>query len=242
MEGSEGQVAAPQTQGGDDGGDDDGDDEGGDSGVSDSVARLTERLDRFLDRVGPGEDDQGGGLGDLAFGADGDLDDDDDDFDDSVFYDDDDDIDADDAMAEEERRAREILDQYVEQRTQEQIAPVLEEFREQQRYAQITDLEDRYPELQSREMAAPLMQAAQELAAALGQPELAYEAPFLETVYLRAKAEVAAASEDEGGEGGSETPLEKVGSASTGGGEEVDLADEIVKARQGGASRSYLVG
>ena len=176
--------------------------EGGDekdSSSNESLDRLADRLDTFLDRIGPEEEE--GDLYEFASEFADDFDDEDDDD-----YDDDDDDDDGDLTAEEE--AERILNEYVDQRVQERLQPHLQEQQEERRQAQLEDLEQRYPDLQQREHAGPLLENSRRLAAAMGQPELAFQAPFLETVYLRMKAEYLSAAEDEGAEkGGSENPI-----------------------------------
>lgn len=210
--------------------------EGGEGGqrtdTTSSVDRLTERLDKFLEHVAPTDDDDGS-LFEFTDEFDEFLDDDDDDTDDNF---------DDDETLTPEQEAERLLNEYVDQRVQERLDPILESQREEQRQEDLQALESRYPELATRDVAAPVLRHAMHIAQALGTPELAFEAPFLETVYLRSRAERAAAAEgsDESARG-SETPLERAGSASGGGGE-VDLADEIVKAKKGGAGRSFLIG
>lgn len=206
---------------------------------SDAIGRLTERLDKFIDTVNPPEGDEANtGLYDQVA----------DDLYGDYYDDDDEDLDEggeeDDSERSPEDEAREIVQQFVDQKVQERLDPVLAQQREQQRIADIQSLEQSYPELGKKEHAAPLLAKAQEIAQAIGVPELAYEAPFLETVYLRAKGEGVAAKEREAAaKNGSETALETAGGTGNRGGEgDVDLADEIVKARKGGSSRSFLIG
>lgn len=219
--------------------------EGGEKGgeLEESVGRLTDRLGQFMDRVAPQDSDQDVGLWDLT--ADelyGDFDDDDDEDDEGM------DQPAvqrgdQDAEAEAERHAQEVLNQFIDQRVQEKLGPYMEGQAEERRMGQLQALEDKYPDLKSQEHARPLLEKAQEIAATLGAPDLAYEAPFLETVYLRERTAATVADEDRAaGEGGSDTALETAGSAAGSGGEETDLADEIAQARPGGAARHFLTG
>jgi hypothetical protein len=127
------------------------------------------------------------------------------------------------------RSADQIVENLVEQKVQERLAPHLAAQYEEKRHGEVVALESKYPELQEQDNATPLLQTAVQLARALGEPELAYEAPFLETVHLRMKAE-AARAEETSGEGGQEreAPIEGAGGSNTGGGSG-DRAAEAAK-------------
>ena len=197
------------------------------AGGGDSISRLTERLDKFIDqmeRSGEREGQSRGGLLDSVQRNDDDLDDD------EYAEDLDDDLDGDDYATDEQAQARRLLEEFVDSRLQERIQPYLQEQYEEKRIEQVQALEQKYPELATPDKAQPLVEMAEQLARTLGEPGLAYEAPFLETIYLRMKAEQVQADERSAGDD-REASVESGGAASPrNAGNKTDLADEIVKA------------
>lgn len=190
--------------------------EGGDTKAA--IDALSERMDKFMEQAQGDEEDP---LDDFdLFDEFGDDDDEyDDDFDEGG--DQGGNPDDPDALA---RSADAIVEQLVDQKVQERLAPHLQQQYEERRHEQVVALENKYPELGEQEKAVPLLREAAKLAKSLGEPELAREAPFLETVHLRMKAEAARAEETSGGKGEDEAPVEGAGGSNESSGESAEDA------------------
>lgn len=117
------------------------------------------------------------------------------------------------------------LQEQMQTQMQQQLAPIMEHFQDQQ----AADLEDRYPQLRDEKYAEQVVSAAEEKAEQYGVPELGRTPGFIELVHL---AEVGAqrAAEQQTADGASETgvALETDGVSSPGQ-SEGDLGDRIVK-------------
>lgn len=117
------------------------------------------------------------------------------------------------------------LQEQMQTQMQQQLAPIMEHFQDQQ----AADLEDRYPQLRDEKYAEQVVSAAEEKAEQYGVPELGRSPGFIELVHL---AEVGAqrAAEQQTADGASETgvALETDGVSSPGQ-PEGDLGDRIVK-------------
>ena len=191
--------------------------------LKDSIDRLASRMDSFMEQSRPDEDP----LSDL-FEPEDEYEYEDDESD--PYFDDEDDEDLDDE-ARLSREADRIIDELVDRKVQERLAPHLQQQYDDRRHGQVVELEKKYTELQERKHAEPLLREAATLAKRLGEPELAFEAPFLETVYLRMKAEAARAEESEAS-GEDETPIEGAGGGKSASSEtaEANLRKGIVDA------------
>lgn len=224
----EGDAAADGGDGVGGSGGDAGGGDGGESGgestqpdVRSAIDNLSERMDTFMQSVQQPQEDPLDFLYDDEF---------DDEGDDQTSGEQTGDGNPDDLV----KSADQIVENLVEQKVQERLAPHLQAQYEERRHEQVVQLENKYPELKEEDGATPLLRQAAELAKALGEPELAREAPFLETVHLRMKAE-AARAEETSGEAEQDAPIEGAGGSgnSTGGNASEEAAKLIV-----GASKS----
>jgi hypothetical protein len=193
--------------------------EGTQPDVRTAIDNLSERMDTFMQTVQPQQEDPL----DFLYEDEGD------DFEDDTSNEGGDDGgEADDLV----RSADQIVENLVEQKVQERMAPHLQQQYEERRHEQVVQLENKYPELAEQDNATPLLQQAVQLAKQLGEPELAREAPFLETVHLRMKAE-AARAEETSGEAEQDAPIEGAGgsgNSGSGGNAEKQAQDLIVSA------------
>lgn len=111
-----------------------------------------------------------------------------------------------------------------------ELEPILEHFKGQE----LAQLEQQFPEFRDRESADKVVAAADEMAAKLGQPELADSPEFLKMMILAQKGEAAAKSEIPAGAEDNEVQVETA-SGSNPGASELDPGDRIVKAGSSGA-------
>lgn len=130
---------------------------------------------------------------------------------------------------QEQQRALSQLQQNLRGELHEQLAPVLEYFKDRQ----AADLESKYPRLQQDpEHAGAVLQQAQEMAQRYGNPELADNAEFLELVHHKLEGQERAAQETPAGSPEQGAHLETTAVSQPGSGE-VDPGDRIVEvARQ----------
>jgi hypothetical protein len=99
-----------------------------------------------------------------------------------------------DGLIKPEAQSREIA-RLVQQGVQDQMAPHLEERAWERRDQEADALEERYPDLADEKTQAKYLTMAQQEAQRLGQPALAIEPKFLETVYLADQARQKAGDE-----------------------------------------------
>lgn len=124
------------------------------------------------------------------------------------------------------------LQQQMQSQLQETIAPILEHFQDQQ----AADLEERYPDFRDEKYAKEMVDAAEERAAAFGNPELARNVGFIELLHL-AKVGAGRGTGQETPAGASETGVAlETGGVSHAGQNEVDPGDRIVRAATGRSS------
>jgi hypothetical protein len=117
----------------------------------------------------------------------------------------------------------------LQQEMQQQLAPILEHFNDQQ----IAKVEEQYPELKDRQVAERVMQSAEEKATAFGNPELMFQPGFVEAMYLAQKAQEMMAGQETPAGADNEAQLES-GAVSNPGTTEPSEADRIVQAGQSG--------
>jgi hypothetical protein len=142
-----------------------------------------------------------------------------------------------------QQRAQESIQQAIDRRTQEALAPLEGRLQEFQREQKIRDLVAAHPEFQDREVAERIagpnglaVQAAEDM----GRPDLATDPAFWKLVYMAERASNAANAE---GQDGADAPnaalLEGGGGAGPAGGNQVDIADQIIGARRGASVLPY---
>jgi hypothetical protein len=125
-----------------------------------------------------------------------------------------------------------LIDQTVEQRLQQGIAPLQQQQEEMRRQSEVQALVGEFPEFGDPETGKAVLQMAGQLAEAHGQPELAQEPWFWRVVYMAGRA--ADAAQDESGEIPAAAHLEGgAGAAPAGGGQ--DMGDLIVGGGRRGA-------
>lgn len=121
----------------------------------------------------------------------------------------------------QQQQAMQQLDQYVQQRVQQAIEPVRIE-------QQVTELQNRYPDLQKPEVYTKVFNQAVQEAKRMGNPEMARQPRMIELVYLAQTGQERASQETpaDGGqqgvhlEGGGAAPQEP----------EMDAADRMLQA------------
>jgi hypothetical protein len=96
------------------------------------------------------------------------------------------------------------LQQFIAQQVQQAASPFLQQLQQQAIHQQASALEQRYPELAKPEVAGPIVQQAQQVAAQIGrttglspqQVDALWRSPeFVENLYLAQRARTAAAQE-----------------------------------------------
>lgn len=127
------------------------------------------------------------------------------------------------------------LQALIDQRTQAAIdaamSPVMGQVQSIQIGLEAEQLAARYPELGDAKIAGPVVEQARALAEAVGQPGLANNMQFIETVYKAQRSDRLAAGETPaGGEQGFE--LERAGGAGPAAGEQQNIAERISAARK----------
>lgn len=145
-------------------------------------------------------------------------------FDAEQLYDDDGEMDPQAAQ----QLLQQMVGQHSQQAVQEAVGPLMERINNMEIQRQAESLEAEFPELQKEEVAGAVLQAAEQHAAEIGQPELGRNPAFVRVVYLaqkaadRAAGEVPAGTQPDGLEaaGGAVAPTPQV-----------DPADGIVAAR-----------
>ncbi len=121
--------------------------------------------------------------------------------------------------------------QMTQQQVQQALAPIMQQVQGIQTGLEAEQLAAKYPALQTEEGAAPVVAAARQMAEALGQPGLATNMQFLETVYKAQMADKYAAGEvPAGAEKGFD--LERAGGAGPAAGDEPSIADRVIQSRQ----------
>lgn len=127
------------------------------------------------------------------------------------------------------------LQQLVQQGSQAQIeralGPLLARVQQMEVGLDAERLAAQYPDLAKAEVAGPVVEQAQKLARALGQPELATNTDLIEVIYKAQMADKYAAGERPVG-GGQEFELERAGGAGPAQGDEPNIAERIVADRQ----------
>lgn len=144
-----------------------------------------------------------------------------------------------------EQADQQAIERYIaEQATaaaKQTVEPWMQQQQEIQRERDVQELLGRYPDL--KDVAKEVDEEAMQRAQALGQPELAFEASFLEMTYLARKARDQAQADRDAGAEGSQVTVEGGQGAipNTGGGSQADdLRDRI--AGVSAARNSLLMG
>jgi hypothetical protein len=132
------------------------------------------------------------------------------------------------AFGQYDSRAQQQLQTAIEQAT----APLTQQLRELQVGRDMEALAARYPDLDNVEIARPVVDAAKELAEALGNPDIAVNSKVLETIYKAQMADKYAAGEVPVG-GQQQVELERAGGAGPAA-TEPNIADRLIAQRKGG--------
>lgn len=132
-----------------------------------------------------------------------------------------------------------LIDQVAEARAQQITQPIVQRLdsiesktAEDRIKAESRDLVAEFPELGDEKVANEVVGAAQQIAEAYGQPELANEPWFWRMTYMAGQA--AELANQEGREGPAAAHLEGGGGAMPAGSQQVDLGEQIVSAQRGG--------
>jgi hypothetical protein len=125
-----------------------------------------------------------------------------------------------------------LVDNAVEQRVQQAVAPVQQQQEQMQRENEIAALLGEFPEIGEEETMEKLLDTSKQYAEAVGHPELADKPWFWRTTYVMGRAFEQA--QEEQGDGPAPAHLESgSGAAPAGGGGQGMTAEDIVGARRG---------
>lgn len=126
------------------------------------------------------------------------------------------------------QQLQETINQHSSQQVQQALQPLVQQLTEVRTRLDAADLVGEFPELGSEEQAQRVVQAAQEWATNIGQPELASNPMVWRMVYMASKA--AESANNEGSDDPGAAHLEGGSGAAPGGNSQVDLGDLIVNA------------
>lgn len=122
---------------------------------------------------------------------------------------------------------QQLIDQRAQTLLDERFGPLMERVQGIEVSLDAEALAARYPELGVRETAEPVIQAAQQLAEELGNPQLVNNMKFVEAIYKAQKADRLAADEKPAGaDNGFE--LERGGGAGPAAAEEPNIAQRVI--------------
>lgn len=119
----------------------------------------------------------------------------------------------------------------IEQAVEQRVAPQTERLAQLERAAEADRLVAEFPEMGSPETANEVVKTAGDLAQAVGRPEIANEPWFWRLTYMAGRA--ADHANEEGAGAPDAAHLEGAGGAGPGGGQQVDLGQQIVDAKRG---------
>lgn len=122
---------------------------------------------------------------------------------------------------------QQLIDQRAEALMEQRFGPLMERVQGIEVSLDAEALAARYPELGNRETAEPVVQAAQQLAEELGNPQLVNNMKFVEAIYKAQKADRLAADEKPAGsDNGFE--LERGGGAGPAAADEPNIAQRVI--------------